>query len=102
MSKGTNIYLLPKQPTPQKTEQERQPVSLEKRHAAYSAMLDHLTLLDKHHENLLERGLNEERIVRNQYRSMPETEQGRRLLASLLRSCGHELLGVPGLYNEVR
>lgn len=96
MSKGTNIYPLPKQPTPQKTEQERQPVSLEKRHAAYSAMLDHLTLLDKHHENLLERGLNEERIVRNQYRSMPETEQGRRLLASLLRSCGHELLGVPG------
>ena len=27
---------------------------------------------------------------------MPETEQGRRLLASLLRSCGFDLLGVPG------
>ncbi len=59
-------------------------------------MLEHLTLLDKHHENLLERGLSEERIIRNQYRSMPETEQGRRLLASLLRSCGFDLLGVPG------
>ena len=27
---------------------------------------------------------------------MPETEQGRRLLASLLRSCGFDLLGIPG------
>ena len=96
LSKGANVYPFPKQPTPQKTEQERQPISLEERHAAYTAMLEHLTLLDKHHENLLERGLSEERIIRNQYRSMPETEQGRRLLASLLRSCGFDLLGVPG------
>lgn len=96
LSKGSNVYPIPRQPIPQKTEQERQPVSLEERHAAYSAMLAHLTLLDKHRENLLERGLDEERIIRNQYRSMPETEQGRRLLASLLRSCGFDLLGVPG------
>ena len=75
---------------------ERQPLPLEQRHEAYTAMLDHLTLLDKHRENLLERGLSEERIQANQYRSMPETEAGRRLLAALLRSCGHELLGLPG------
>ena len=91
-----NVYPLPKQPTPQNTEAERQPVSLEERHAAYSTMLSYLTLLDKHWENLLERGLSEDRIQRNEYRSMPETEQGRRLLASLLRSCGFDLLGVPG------
>ncbi len=90
------MYPLPKQPTPQNTEAERQPVSLEERHAAYSTMLSHLTLLDKHRKNLLERGLSEDRIQRNEYRSMPETEQGRRLLASLLRSCGFDLLGVPG------
>lgn len=75
---------------------ERQPLPLEQRHEAYTAMLDHLTLLDKHRENLLERGLSEERIQANQYRSMPETEAGRRLLAALLRSSGHELLGLPG------
>lgn len=66
-------------------------------------MLEHLTLLDKHIENLLDRGLPLDRIQRNQYRSMPETEQGRRLLASLLRSQGHELLGLPGfrpLYDD--
>ena len=96
LARGTNVYPLPKQPTPQNTEAERQPVSLEERHAAYSTMLSYLTLLDKHRENLLERGLSADRIQRNEYRSMPETEQGRRLLASLLRSCGFDLLGVPG------
>ena len=75
---------------------ERQPLPLEQRHEAYTAMLDHLTLLDKHRENLLERGLSEERIAQNQYRSMPETDAGRRLLAALLCSGGHELLGLPG------
>lgn len=30
------------------------------------------------------------------YRSMPETERGRRLLADLLRSHGHDLHGIPG------
>lgn len=59
-------------------------------------MLNHLVLLDKHRENLLERGLSEERIKENGYRSMPETEHGRKLLANLLHSHGHELLGLPG------
>ena len=36
LARGTNVYPLPKQPTPQNTEAERQPVSLEERHAAYS------------------------------------------------------------------
>lgn len=58
--KESKVYPMPQQPTPQNS--ERQPVSLEQRHAAYSDMLDHLVLLDKHGENLLERGLSEERI----------------------------------------
>lgn len=94
LAQGSKVYPMPKQPTPQNT--ERQPLPLEARHAVYTDMLEHLTLLDKHRENLLERGLSEERIRQNQYRSMPETEQGRRLLASLLRAAGHDLLGVPG------
>lgn len=94
LKKGGNVYRFPQQPTPQNT--ERQPLPLEARHAAYSTMLECMTLLDRHGENLLGRGLSEERIRRNQYRSMPETERGRRLLAELLRSLGHELLGLPG------
>lgn len=88
------VYPMPQQPTP-KT-QERQPLPLEARHAMYSDMLEHLTLLPRHQDNLLERGLSKERIERNQYRSMPETERGRRLLAALLRSDGYDLLGLPG------
>ena len=89
-----NVYPIPQQPTPQNT--ERQPLPLEARHAAYADMLEHLTLLDRHSENLLGRGLSEERIRQNQYRSMPKTARGRRLLAGLLRAQGHELLGLPG------
>ena len=90
----SKVYPLPQPPSPQT--QERQPCSLEQRHAVYSDMLAHLTLLPKHGENLLERGLSEERIRRNEYRSMPETERGRRLLTDLLRSYGHDLHGIPG------
>lgn len=88
------VYPMPRQPAPQKT--EREPHCLEQRHLMYSDMLEQLTLLPKHEENLLGRGLSQERIRRNQYRSMPETERGRRLIAALLRSCGHDLLGLPG------
>ncbi len=94
LKKCGNVYRFPQQPTPQNT--ERHPLPLGARHAAYAAMLEHLTLLDRHGENLLGRGLSEERIQQNQYRSMPETERGRRLLAELLRSRGYELLGLPG------
>lgn len=90
----TKVYPMPQTPPPQT--QERQPAALQQRHAAYSDMLDHLTLLDRHGENLLERGLSEERIRENGYKSMPETKRGRRLIADLLRSCGHELSGLPG------
>lgn len=101
LKEAGKVYPMPKQPTPQT--QERQPLALETRHQIYADMLDHLMLLPKHKENLLERGLSEARIERNQYRSMPETARGRRLLAALLRANGHDLLGLPGFrtyYNE--
>ena len=62
-------------------------------------MLSLLTLSDRHRENLHERGLPDEIIARNGYKSMPETEAERRLLASLLR-CDHELHGLPGFYKK--
>lgn len=101
LKEAGKVYPMPKQPTPQT--QERQLLALETRHQIYADMLDHLMLLPKHKENLLERGLSEARIERNQYRSMPETARGRRLLAALLRANGHDLLGLPGFrtyYNE--
>ena len=94
LSKEIKTYPFPQRSEPQNT--ERQPLPLEQRHAAYTDMLAALTLLDRHRDNLLGRGLSLERIRENQYRSMPETKQGRRLLAALLRADGHDLLGLPG------
>ena len=62
-------------------------------------MLSLLTLSDRHRDNLHERGLPDEIIARNGYKSMPETESERRLLASLL-ACDHELHGLPGFYTK--
>ncbi len=94
LAKGGNVYPLPQQPTPQNT--ERQPRPLAERHEIYTDMLNFLTLSDQHRENLLGRGFSEERIEQNMYRTMPKTEAGRKILAYLLRVCGHELLGIPG------
>lgn len=95
LSRDSKIYPLPQQPGSQNTkEQTLRPLT--ERHEIYTDMLNLLTLSDKHKENLLGRGFSEERIERNQYRSMPETEAGRKLLAHLLRSQGHDLTGMPG------
>ncbi len=94
LSKGGNVYPMPQQPSSQNT--ELQPKPLAQRHEVYTDMLSLLTLSPKHRENLRERGLSDNRIDRNQYRSMPQTPEGRKLLASLLRSTGHDLQGIPG------
>lgn len=94
---GSNIYQLPFQPTPKIT--ERQPAELTVRDRVYREMLSFLTLSDAHRQNLLERGLSDERIERNGYKSMPTTESSRRLLADLVGS-DHELLGIPGFYTR--
>ena len=95
LSRDSKIYPLPQQPSSQNTK-EQTPRPLTERHEIYTDMLNLLTLSDKHKGNLLGRGFSEERIERNQYRSMPETEAGRKLLAHLLRSQGHDLTGMPG------
>ena len=94
----SNVYKLPLQPSSPNTT-SREPYALKQRHAAYSEMLSLLTLSDRHRENLHERGLPDKIIERNGYKSMPETESERRLLASLL-ACDHELHGLPGFYTK--
>ena len=60
-------------------------------------MLMHLQLSPKHKADLLSRGLSEERIEHNMYRSLPASESARRLLAGIL-SDFHTLEGIPGFY----
>lgn len=97
LAKEGKVYPMPQQPVPK--ENDRQPKALEERHAAYSEMLSYLSLSEKHRANLLERGLSNERIERNEYRSMPETETGRKLLAKLV-GLNYDLHGIPGFYTR--
>lgn len=94
LSRGGNVYPMPQQPSSQNT--EPQPKPLAQRHEVYTDMLSLLTLSAGHRENLRERGLSDDRIDQNQYRSMPQMPEGRKLLASLLRDIGHDLQGIPG------
>ena len=97
---GSNVYRFPTMPEP-KIEPPRPAKPLAERNEVYSAMLDHLRLSDAHRENLRERGLSDERIERNQYRSIPVDWDSRRMLASML-STFHDLDGIPGFYVDKR
>ncbi len=95
---GSNVYQLRPQPEPQKDTQ-REPAPLAERHAAYTEMLSFLTLSDAHRQNLRERGLSDERIEQNGYKSMPSTPESRRLLAKLV-GANFNLQGIPGFYTR--
>ena len=51
------------------------------RHDVYYDLLDLLTLLDFHKNQLLKRGLSPERIQENRYRSMPASYSARKRIA---------------------
>ena len=59
----------------------------------------HLELSPKHKADLLARGLSEERIEQNMYRTLPMSSSARRFLAGIL-SDFHNLEGVPGFYVD--
>lgn len=90
----SKVYPFPAQPEARQAP-EREPLPLNCRHDVYYDMLTHLTLSDKHREDLRGRGLSDERIERNMYRSLPEREDARRFLAGLLHDF-HQLEGIPG------
>lgn len=96
LSEDGRIYRFPEQPLSKKTA-EWEPSSLAVRHDTYYDMLMHLELSPKHRADLLSRGLSEERIEQNMYRTLPQSRSARRLLAGLL-SDFHNLEGIPGFY----
>ena len=95
---GSNLYMLPSQQEPPKNT-DREPAPLAERHAVYTEMLSLLTLSDAHRQNLRERGLSDQRIEENGYKSMPSTPESRRLLAELVRASS-PLKGIPGFYTR--
>lgn len=71
---------------------------VEERHAAYTALLQNLTLASDHRENLRSRGLSPEEIHRLGYKTTPVL--GFTSLAKRLREAGLYLAGVPGFYKS--
>ena len=96
LSEDGRLYRFPQQPLSQKPA-EREPSSLAARHDTYYDMLLHLELSPKHKADLLARGLSEERIAQNMYRSLPQSHSARRFLAGMLADF-HDLEGIPGFY----
>lgn len=72
-------------------------MDIDARHATYSALLSKLTLAADHKENLLNRGLTEDDVVRLEYKTVPIV--GMSAIASQLQSEGLYLAGVPGFYR---
>lgn len=68
------------------------------RDATYSEFLDTLELYNSHKENLMARGLSEEQIKANGYKSYPTTG-GKEICHSLIEK-GCILNGVPGFYKS--
>lgn len=72
---------------------------LHERSQIYLAFLQLLDLEEKHHRNLLNRGLSEEIIAGNMYRSIP-TDPAKRRKAINLLSEQYDLAGIPGFYTK--
>lgn len=80
---------------------EEYPITdVETRHNTYSHLLDMLTLSSVHLANLSGRGLSDDDIVKNGYKSAPLI--GVSLLAQRLLSEGCSLPGVPGFFRDDR
>ena len=95
---GGNVYPFP-QERRSSTPPAREPKPIEARHEVFTAMLRHLSLSDRHCGNLVERGLSADRIRRNMYRSLPESESARRFLSGIL-SDFYDLDGIPGFFKN--
>lgn len=72
--------------------------SVEERNKTYSMLLSMLVLADTHKDNLLDRGLSEEQIEKNGYKSTPIF--GFKRLTQRLLDAGCIVEGVPGFYQD--
>lgn len=71
---------------------------IDSRHRTYCALLEKLTLCDKHFSNLLNRGLDEYAVYICGYKSAPV--KNTQYIAQQLFEEGYKLEGVPGFYKN--
>ena len=91
-------YQIPvKKPEPEIPENSDRASDAEINHT-YSMLLSYLTLSEKHREDLLARGLTDEQIEIQRYRSVPLF--GLKSLTRKLQEKGCTVQGVPGFYQD--
>ena len=91
-------YKIPeKKPEPEIPENSDRASDAEINHT-YSMLLSYLTLSEKHREDLLARGLTDEQIEMQRYRSVPLF--GLKSLTRKLQEKGCMVEGVPGFYQD--
>lgn len=89
------------QPSAQKIEVHRidvDPAEISCRNDTYSELLNMLELTEFHKKDLIRRGLPEDIIIKNGYKSVPMS--GISKIPSMLLKEGKSLLGVPGFYQN--
>ncbi|MBI3422147.1 MAG: DUF3854 domain-containing protein [Acidobacteria bacterium] len=67
-------------------------------HAVYTALLESLTLSERHADDLLQRGLHDTAIAYGLYASAPDSEVAQRLCNDL--AARFDLYNVPGFYRQ--
>lgn len=93
------VLRLWEKPQHQKRTVSSQLAPLEHRHDVYYDLLKMLPLSAAHRDNLLGRGLSEERISENMYRTLPSDWRDRRDIAVALAKT-HDLHGIPGFFTR--
>ncbi len=73
---------------------------IERRHAAYTAILESLRLSERHADDLLRRGLHDTFIGYNLFASTPAKSEAKAVCADLVKRL--DLTGVPGCYRDGR
>ena len=84
---------------PASSYEEEVVASLEKRNAAYKALINETALSDSHLAALKKRGLSEETIIKNEYRSVQMFDL-KKLAQKVQKEHGVVLDNVPGFYTE--
>ena len=91
-------YKIPeKKPEPEIPENSNRASDADINHT-YSMLLSYLTLSEKHREDLVGRGLTDEQIEAQRYRSVPLF--GLKNLTRKLQEKGCTVQGVPGFYQD--
>ncbi len=88
----------------EESKKQLEPAPIELRNEVYQKFLEQLSLSEKHHQDLLDRGLTEEEIKQGMYKSVPSVG-----LSSFAKNCisyetydalkRHVKWGIPGFYD---